>query len=458
MLDSNFNRDLKTIIHYILDYGIKNVPFKVDSQSLRSDKNQKEFVSKVHLGYMKAQNLIVQNLLLLGDKRRRVKNQIKEYKKGKKEKELIQKYEKDLEIIMYKERILRKVADTVAWALLGNDLTVIRRLYKHIPPVEIFNSNLKHDLEVVEKIFKENNTHFPLMTDITSFIQIGDVLVKDYFGNATQILELKEGRVNEEIEKIIKDYFNNRCDRKFYFELSEKDMKFKKQFERYIKQQQKGLKTTGIINSGKGKDDVTGFDIQILDEVFYTQHFDNIISSMLKEVDKKNYSIRTIDECLIVGVYNSSKIPIHEGFEVWKQGIGIDFPTINLIQFINSPVSFPLFSHPFSIDDKVKLANANKKVLMSLDIKKWFEILESKGLKVKLLTKKQTARMNTVPNHSKAFEYKGQAIEVKYGEVSQILFDGIFERMFNQLVRPSSIGDFIKHGLSKAINQIKQDK
>ncbi|MBY5228172.1 hypothetical protein ABH61_04935 [Bacillus paranthracis] len=79
MLDNNFNRELKSIIHYIVEYGIKNISFKMDSIDVLRDVNKgKEFISKVHLGFMKAQKLILQNLLLLGKKevefRSRLKN------------------------------------------------------------------------------------------------------------------------------------------------------------------------------------------------------------------------------------------------------------------------------------------------------------------------------------------------------------------------------------------------
>ncbi|PAD35837.1 hypothetical protein, partial [Terribacillus saccharophilus] len=397
-------------------------------------------------------NLIIQNLIILGNKKLRTKDQIKEMMRQNKEKDIIQKYEKNLDVITYKEKILRKAADTIAWQLFGNDITTIRRLYKDIPPVEIYNSNLKHDIEVVEGIFKSNNNTFPLITDITSFIQVGDLIVREPDNPQIRIIELKEGKVNEKIEEIIQDYADNQCERKLYYELSGKDTKFQKQFSRYVKQQSKALKTANIINTGEGKDDVTGIDLKIINDVFYTQHYDGIISKMLEEVDKHNYSLRRIDECLVLGVYNTSKIPIHEGFEVWKKSMGIDFPTVNLISFINAPTAFPIFLHPFSIDDKVRLVNRDKTILISLDIKKWFNILEEKGLKVNLLTKKQTAKLNNVPSQLKSFEYNGQAIEIQYGEIKQILHDGIFERMFNQCVRPASLADFIKYGLSHVEN------
>ncbi|WP_095021985.1 hypothetical protein [Bacillus thuringiensis] len=188
--------------------------------------------------------------------------------------------------------MLRKTADAIAWQLLNNDITTIRRLYKHIPPVEVFNSNLKHDIEVVENIFRENNTTFPLINDLTSFIQIGDLLVRGYDNPELRLMELKEGKVNQEIEQMIGEYNEFPCDRRLYFQLAEKNAKFHKQFNRFIKQQTRALQTTGIINNGMGKDEITGLDIKISDDVFYTKHFDDDISTMLEDVDKKIIHLR----------------------------------------------------------------------------------------------------------------------------------------------------------------------
>ena len=120
MLDNNFNRELKSILHYVLEYGIKHTSIKTDNAKLlkREEKNF-EFVSNVHTGFMKAQNLIIQNLLQLGKKRVAIKIQIKELNKTKGSKETLEKTKYKLKIIEYKESVLRKIADTIAWQLLG---------------------------------------------------------------------------------------------------------------------------------------------------------------------------------------------------------------------------------------------------------------------------------------------------------------------------------------------------
>ncbi|WP_095021983.1 hypothetical protein [Bacillus thuringiensis] len=79
-------------------------------------------------------------------------------------------------------------------------------------------------------------------------------------------------------------------------------------------------------------------------------------------------------------------------------------------------------------------------------------------MKVNTLSKKQTAKINTVPSHSKSFEYNGSAIEIECGEIKQILHDGIFERMFNQFLKPSSAVDFLKHTFSEAKKKYNESK
>jgi hypothetical protein len=450
MKNKRFLKELKSILYYVLEYGIKNISFRLNStKSLKSERNSREFICKVHKGFMLAQNLIIQNLLLLGDEKLKTKEQIKILNKENNNSDLVKKLKYDLKTIEYQEKILRKVADTIAWQLLNCDIPTIRRLYNFSPQVEIFNSNLKHDLEVAEEIFNKNNESFPLITDITSFIQVGDLLVKD--ANIIRLIELKEGLVNAEISNIIDEYSEYQCDRKLYFELKDKDEKFRKQFARYIKQQATALNTLGIINNGYGTD-INGRKIKISNDVFYTRHYDDVVESMLQKVNKKNYEINIIDGCLAIGVYNVSKIPIHRAFSAWKKSLGIDFPTIDIRSFINGPVAFPLFLHPFSIDDKIRLISGEKVIYMTLDIKKWLKMFEEKNVNVKLLSKKETARLNNVPSHLKAFEYNGQAIELEQGDIKQILYDGIFERMFNQFLKPSSAVEFLTHTITEGAN------
>ncbi|MED1794990.1 hypothetical protein P4V54_20145 [Brevibacillus nitrificans] len=453
MNDKKFSKELKSILFYVLEYGMRNIPFKLSMDALKQPELKREFISKVHKGFMLAQNLIIQNLLLLGKEKAKNKDMIKESNRQQKSKDVIQGLKQDLKRIEYQENVLRKIADTIAWQILNNDITVIRRLYNFSSQVEIYNSNLKHDLQVVEEMFEKDNETFPLITDITSFIQIGDLLIKDR--NVIKVVELKEGKVNEEISNMLDEHFEFKCDRKLFFELEEKGEKFQKQFFRYVKQQSTALNSVGIINRGEGTDS-QGRKIKIIDDVFYTKHFTETVESMLEKVNKRNYSINYIENCLAIGVYNVSRIPIHTAFEAWKKSIDIDFPTVDIRAFINGSVTHPLFLHPFSLDDKVKLVMGKKVILMSLNINEWLKMFERKNAVVRLLSKKETARLNNTPNHLKAFEYNGQAIEIEHSNIKQIIHDGIFERMFNQFLTPSSAVDFLIQANSAGFSELSE--
>ncbi|PKQ89425.1 hypothetical protein CXK86_20480 [Paenibacillus sp. BGI2013] len=457
MKQKRFQKELKSILFFVLEYGIKSLSFKMtDVDELKRQSQATEFISKVHKGFMQAQNLILQNLLLLGEEKKKTKERIKELNKLREDKDIIQVLKEKVQIIEYQENVLRKVADTIAWQILKSDITVIRRLYNFSAQVEIYNSNLEHDLEVVQEIFETDNERFPLITDITSFIQVGDLLIRDR--DKINILELKEGKVNEQISDILKEHLEVQSgERKLYYELENKDDKFRKQFLRYVKQEATALNTIQIINEGEGTDSL-GRNIKIIDNVFYTEHFTDTIQSMLEEVNKKNYSINYIEDCLAVGVYNSTKIPMHYAFDAWKKGIGIDFPTVDIRGFFNNPVGHPLFLHPFNIDDKVKLVTGEKLILMSLNIHAWLKKFEGKNVNARLLSKKETAKFNNTPKHSKAFEYNGQAIEIEQGNIKQIVFGGIFERMFNQFQKPSSLVDFISMTLDKGKLEFSEER
>lgn len=448
MKEKAFLKDLEICLFYILKYGISNVDFDVDKEVIVKDKEkQVEFVKKVHKGFMLAQNLIIHNLLILSKERKKTQAQLKQMRAERASKDKLENVEESLKINKYQELSFRKVADSIVWQLLGQDLTIIKRLYHHNTNIDITNSNLDYDMEVINGIFESDMTKFPLLCDITSIIQTGDVLVKDYFNGRMELMELKDGKVNEEIERIINAFRETNCERMLYYELKDRDDKFHKQFDRYIKQQKKIFSTLQIINTGRGNDYSTGMNINIYDDVFFTKHFDDKIANMLDEVNVKNYSITVIDECLLVGVYSRKRIPIDSAFRAWKNGLGIKFPEVDIMASISSPLCYPIFLHPFSIDDKMRLIKGDKVIKLCLAIDKWLELMNGYGIKYRWLTKKETARHNSCPDYLKAFEVEGQAIEIEFDGVSSILYDGIFARMVFYFMTPLSAIEFLKHTL-----------
>ena len=96
--------------------------------------------------------------------------------------------------------LVRKLADSIAWMLIGPDnLWIARRLCKFGWGDEALTSLTHSNYESVMEFVTNHNAadpdSFALMSDITSFVHLGDALVREKTGLRT--VELKEGAVNE---------------------------------------------------------------------------------------------------------------------------------------------------------------------------------------------------------------------------------------------------------------------
>jgi hypothetical protein len=446
MFDNKFIKEVKTILYMITSYGIDRT--KTEKIFLKGEviRDFDHFITQVHIGFMMAQKNILFNLQKLSKDKKNIKEKIKASNMDIDNRNKLKEQVKLLEL---KENIMKKLADSIAWKLLDYDYTSIRRLYHDQNQMDIGNSNILHDITTINAIFEENKRKFPLITDITSFMQTGDILLKDTSkGNGSiSIIELKEGKVNEKIEEILMNYTNNHCDYYLHNELKSKDEKFAKQFSRYIKQQKSMINVINTINSGEGIDQSTGLNVKISKDIFTVNSYEKDILDMLEEVNKKNYSTRVIDDCLLIGVYNNTKLNMQFAFKGWVDILKIDFPIINLFSSINIPLAYPLFIHSFSLEDKIKLIDGKKTVLMCLDINMWLEKMREKGISYRYLTTKETGRINSVNKNIKAFVLNDKAIEFDYKGNKTLLYDGLFGRMFYELINPSSIIDFLKHNL-----------
>lgn len=71
---------------------------------------------------------------------------------------------------------MRKSMDSIAWQLFNYDITVMRRLYYGQELIDITDSNLDSELYYIDEYVKENPEGFVLISDLTSFIQVGDIV------------------------------------------------------------------------------------------------------------------------------------------------------------------------------------------------------------------------------------------------------------------------------------------
>ena len=101
---------------------------------------------------------------------------------------------------------------------------------------------LDSELYYIDEYVKENPEGFVLISDLTSFIQVGDIVTFTP-QKGLQIGELKAGKTNYEMFQIIENIVKENCPNYLISELNKLDKKKKEQLSRDIRQIDRSIKT-----------------------------------------------------------------------------------------------------------------------------------------------------------------------------------------------------------------------
>ena len=105
----------------------------------------------------------------------------------------------------HKEAILRTVANSMIWTMFRSRRWIVRRLWAKGQPVPVTSISRETTL-FVDDVNKSPNS-VALMADITSLVDVGDVIVA-HLGPQDpkiQIVELKEGHINDRIVSMVEE-------------------------------------------------------------------------------------------------------------------------------------------------------------------------------------------------------------------------------------------------------------
>jgi len=204
-----FERKVREIFHLITEYGIISTEKDCgieDIEQINNPEIREKFLIKCHEGWKLGQDRIVDELI------QNAKNKIgiQETLKKNEDKKLISQYHRSLDILNFQELVLRKLSDSIAWQMFGANEHIVRRFaiseeYQQIQP-----ENLLREKKRADSYNNANPTSFALLCDITSFIQIGDMIIIDVTEekNIIKIFEIKDGQLNQ-IMRCILDHHPN---------------------------------------------------------------------------------------------------------------------------------------------------------------------------------------------------------------------------------------------------------
>jgi hypothetical protein len=337
------------------------------------------------------------------------------------------------------EALYRMAMDTVVWQMLQRQLCYARRLFRDQRQPSLSNSNLKSVVMAARHLRNERSDSMPLIADLTTFLQIGDIFLADPHKGLT-IMEVKEGQKNHEIGKLARFYRQSGCEHFKEIVSQTETAHTVKQFERVLRQMDRMSFASSVLGKGRGQDPDSNQEINIPEPYIPIEDWVADLNELFDKATEKAWAINVIDDCLFVGAYAEHMLPASPtAFLGWLSDFsgGEFIPAARLIDSVSVPLALPLFAIPTSPERIRDLLFGRLHVCMGISIPGLVAACKKNGFAVRP-PKNKRERRQVHEMRGEHIKYKGQAIVLERGGKSMIPAAGIFVRSLFHFQRPMS--------------------
>jgi hypothetical protein len=335
--------------------------------------------------------------------------------------------------------LLRGIADAIAWQILGYQLCYARRLFVSQQPPNLNHCNLDSAIFVAKKSAEDSPDSMPLISDLTSFVQVGDVLNLDPSKGIT-INEIKEGDKNQYLLEFIEFIAQAQCERAVYHFVNNESKSTVKQFERMLRQHDRMHHVSDVIGGKQSKNPDTGQIINIRDEPIIVDDWFDRLQKLCEQTDDKSWAIDVIDDCLFLGCYSQPPIIYggHLMFLAWFNGLGGNdqCPTGTAIDSMKAALALPIFNWFIKDEHKFDFLFGRKHLCIGISIDKLLEQCKKEGIGVRFGSNKEATQIQQ--RGAKPFKYNKKIIFLSYCGNETVLMDGIFMRIMFHAQTPIS--------------------
>ncbi|EDM38891.1 hypothetical protein PBAL39_22500 [Pedobacter sp. BAL39] len=439
---SEFEKEVVELTDLILAYGMnKTTDTKgktyEEFQAL-IQKNKETFITNVHEGFKLAQTKIVNMLLGFETEKDQLQAEITPLNR-KKEKTRVDEIESLLDLIHHKEAVLRHLIDTIVWQQIKGQLYIARRLYQGVKGEKrLLKSNIESVISAANELNKDPLA-FALITDLSAYIQVGDILMTDG-KDALHFIEVKQGRKNHEIIQVMDDVLKSDKSMEEIFKDIKHDKKTIQQLDRNMKQFSGMFSLMEILNTDKGTDPSSGKPVKIITPKEETPYFHDRLHGLYAQLQARNmWAYDVIERCLHIALYEG---PFRRLGPLLLKSMGdqhggnyiiVDF--LSIIKSLHKPLFFLPFPRVFLFD----IIFGRVKLFFMLEIEKYLKLFEAFEMQAEWLSKKETMKVVEGEKDHGVFIYQNRAIRIKHKgtNLESIVSTGLFGKMFFEHILPS---------------------
>lgn len=433
-----YRKILRETADYAFHYGastfgidrIKTHPATTWNQEWKA-----EFMACCHDGFKKAQKIIIEQLVSYQTELRQSKLDLKLYRRQRDKQKSNQTSE---EIAIIEQRIYNfsHIADGIAWQLLNGQLYIARRLHLQIDASKFLDSsNIGPTIAIADQI-NQNPLHFALLSDLTSFIHIGDLLIRKE--ETVTIAEVKDGVINHSI----REFYDQQ--HKTINEVDEKDFKEKfnattvEQVKRMQRQVTRGLQALEVINTDKGTDPATGKEIIINTPTISTEFYNKELRQLYLDLKDKTWAYTVVEECIHIGMYRDEGLLLTRAIPEIMKATAENYFIIDWLS-ITRNLSAPIFIKPFPPEFIIDIMTGKIKVIMGLDLDALIELFNLSGIPARWMSKKETTKAKEGFADKTLIIVNHRGISYKLGEHEIFMGGGIASKLLYDCIRPSNI-------------------
>ena len=353
----------------------------------------------------------------------------------------------------HQEAILRMIANSMVWTMFGMERWKVRWLWTAQPGVPIASVS-PETLAFVDQI-NDSPHSVALMTDITSLVGVGDVLVVDWdHGVRPVIVELKDGATNERIVSLVEKHQAD-IEKVPPHELEEIGPKARKHFERVARQTVREQNFESIANNDTGKDPETGANFQnIGTEAMDLEIYDPVLEGIMSAAAVPGSAIECIDGCLWMGVYYPASLQDEpwKNFlqEITDRGASGSYRVWNVQQASMHPRMQPIFLRAISPESILDILLGDALVLAYVDWDAFFKQAEEKGISARWTTRGERKGISeTLGRLDHAFRRDGHTPVFTMGEEECYAQGGAAQRIVVEGTSPRSSLQMIEDSLRR---------
>jgi hypothetical protein len=341
----------------------------------------------------------------------------------------------------FSEQLLfRAVADTIAWGMLGGQLCYARRIYKSHKQPDLFESNFESVLQVTRELRESDPGCMPLISDLTSFVQVGDI-INVSADRRTSYIEVKEGKHNKHVLDLAMFYEASGCEN--FREIVEKteSPKTVKQMERVLRQKARLDHVKEVMSKGTAKDPDTGELILIPEPFFEIATWKEALADLTEKAQEKKSWAYDVQGPIFMGAYAGDIAT--RGHMMFLMALSLegdveqDYHIIRLTDCMHAPLAPPVFSKMLADEVKIDLLFGRMNVCIAVSIPRLIEVCELAGMDVRHATKKELGRAKSAGGNPVV--HRGKGLIFSLGGKEMMLLEGVIFRALFHEQQPESV-------------------